>query len=53
MKDYNSNSGGKYAEYYTPHAVARIMADILVRRRCAGKSAAWTFTTRRPVRERC
>ncbi|ENZ6973043.1 class I SAM-dependent DNA methyltransferase [Neisseria gonorrhoeae] len=30
MKDYNSNSGGKYAEYYTPHAVARIMADILV-----------------------
>lgn len=23
------------------------------RRRCAGKSAAWTFTTRRPVRERC
>ncbi|MDC5703201.1 MULTISPECIES: HsdM family class I SAM-dependent methyltransferase [Vibrio] len=30
IKDYNSNSGGKYAEYYTPHAVARIMAAILV-----------------------
>ncbi|BEN14013.1 DNA methyltransferase [Serratia marcescens] len=30
IKDYNSNSGGKYAEYYTPHAVARIMAEILV-----------------------
>lgn len=30
IKDYNSNSGGKYAEYYTPHAVARIMAQILV-----------------------
>lgn len=30
IKDYNSNSGSKYAEYYTPHAVARIMADILV-----------------------
>ena len=30
IKYYNSNSGGKYAEYYTPHAVARIMADILV-----------------------
>jgi len=30
IKDYNSNSGGKYAEYFTPHAVARIMADILV-----------------------
>lgn len=30
IKDYNSNSGGKYAEYYTPHAVARIMADVLV-----------------------
>lgn len=30
IRDYNSNSGGKYAEYYTPHAVARIMAEILV-----------------------
>lgn len=30
IKDYNSNSGGKYAEYYTPHSVAKIMAAILV-----------------------
>ena len=30
IKDYNSNSGGKYAEYFTPHAVATIMAAILV-----------------------
>lgn len=30
IKDYNSNSGGKYAEYYTPNAVASIMAQILV-----------------------
>ncbi|MVO09460.1 N-6 DNA methylase [Flavobacterium sp. TP390] len=30
IKDYNSDSGGKYAEYYTPHAVARIMAQIMV-----------------------
>ncbi len=30
IKDYNSDSGGKYAEYYTPPAVARIMAAILV-----------------------
>lgn len=30
IKDYNSNAGGKYAEYFTPHAVARIMAEILV-----------------------
>ncbi|HLP56628.1 MAG TPA: class I SAM-dependent DNA methyltransferase [Fluviicola sp.] len=30
IKDYNTDSGGKYAEYYTPHAVARIMANILV-----------------------
>lgn len=30
IKDYNSNSGGKYAEYFTPHAVARIMSEILV-----------------------
>ena len=29
IKDYNTDSGGKYAEYYTPHAVARIMAKIL------------------------
>ena len=28
IKDYNKDSGGKYAEYYTPHAVARIMAAI-------------------------
>lgn len=30
IKDYNTDSGGKYAEYYTPHAVARIMASIMV-----------------------
>lgn len=30
IKDYNKDGGGKYAEYYTPHAVARIMAAILV-----------------------
>lgn len=30
IKDYNSDSGGKYAEYYTPNAVARIIANILV-----------------------
>jgi len=30
IKDYNNDSGGKYAEYYTPHAVAKIMAAILV-----------------------
>ncbi|POR22159.1 SAM-dependent methyltransferase [Flavobacterium columnare] len=30
IKDYNSDSGGTYAEYYTPNAVARIIADILV-----------------------
>ncbi|CNM01898.1 TPA: HsdM family class I SAM-dependent methyltransferase [Yersinia enterocolitica] len=37
IKDYNSNSGGKYAEYYTPHAVARIMAEILVPKDQQGK----------------
>lgn len=30
IKDYNKDNGGKYAEYYTPNAVATIMADILV-----------------------
>ena len=37
IKDYNSNSGGKYAEYYTPHAVARIMAAILIPQKQRGK----------------
>lgn len=30
IKDYNNDSGGTYAEYYTPHAVAKIMASIMV-----------------------
>lgn len=30
IKDYNKDGGGKYAEYYTPHEVAEIMASILV-----------------------
>ena len=30
IADYNKNGGGKYAEYYTPHAVATIMAQLLV-----------------------
>nr|WP_238149386.1 N-6 DNA methylase [Arsenophonus endosymbiont of Aleurodicus floccissimus] len=37
IKDYNSNSGDKYTEYYTPHAVARIMAEILVPKDQEGK----------------
>jgi len=37
IKDYNKDNGGKYAEYYTPHAVATIMADILVPKACRGK----------------
>ncbi len=37
IKDYNSNSGGKYAEYYTPHSVAKIMAAILVPENVRGK----------------
>lgn len=31
IKDYNKDGGGKYAEYYTPHAVASIMARLLVK----------------------
>ena len=37
IKDYNKDSGGKYAEYYTPHAVAKIMAAILVPEQQRGK----------------
>lgn len=30
IKDYNKDGGGTYAEYYTPHSIAKIMAEILV-----------------------
>ena len=30
IKDYNSDSGGTYAEYFTPHSVSGIMAKCLV-----------------------
>ncbi|MEI6039743.1 MAG: class I SAM-dependent DNA methyltransferase [Candidatus Berkelbacteria bacterium] len=30
IKDYNKDGGGKYAEYFTPHSVAKVMAEILV-----------------------
>lgn len=30
IRDYNTDAGGTYAEYFTPHSVGRIMADILV-----------------------
>lgn len=30
IKDYNTAGGGKYAEYYTPHAIATIMAKLLI-----------------------
>lgn len=32
IKDYNTAGGGKYAEYYTPHSIATIMARLLVGR---------------------
>ncbi len=30
IKDYNKDGGGKYAEYFSPHAVSIIIANILV-----------------------
>lgn len=39
IKDYNKDSGGKYAEYYTPHAVAKIMAAILVTKKVKNVTA--------------
>lgn len=30
IQDYNTDGGGVYAEYYTPHAISKIMAAILV-----------------------
>ena len=30
IKDYNTAGGGKYAEYYTPHSIATIMARLLI-----------------------
>ncbi|MCW5910233.1 MAG: SAM-dependent DNA methyltransferase [Cyclobacteriaceae bacterium] len=38
IKDYNTNSGGKYAEYFTPHAVAKIMARCLVQEKVKDKT---------------
>ncbi|MCF6347537.1 MAG: type I restriction-modification system subunit M [Flavobacteriaceae bacterium] len=38
IKDYNNDSGGTYAEYYTPHAVAKIMASILVTEKVQDKT---------------
>ncbi|MGH1471643.1 MAG: HsdM family class I SAM-dependent methyltransferase [Cellvibrionaceae bacterium] len=38
IKDYNTNSGGKYAEYFTPHAVSKIMARCLVPANKKGKA---------------
>lgn len=32
IKDYNANGGGVYAEYYTPHSVAKIIAEILTQK---------------------
>jgi type I restriction enzyme M protein len=37
IKDYNTNSGGKYAEYFTPHAVSKIMARCLVPQEMVGE----------------
>ncbi len=31
IKDYNKDGGGKYAEYFTPHSVAAIMARLLIK----------------------
>lgn len=30
LKGFNNSSGGKYAEYYTPRAIAQVMAQLLV-----------------------
>lgn len=37
IKDYNTNSGGTYAEYFTPHAVSKVMARCLVPKAQKGK----------------
>ena len=35
IKDYNSNSGSTYAEYFTPHAVSKIISSCLVTEKVA------------------
>jgi type I restriction enzyme M protein len=30
IKDYNKDGGGKYAEYFTPHSVSKVIAEILI-----------------------
>lgn len=50
IKDFNSNSGGKYAEYFTPHAVAKIMAAILSPRKSREKLKIKPVMTQVPGR---
>lgn len=38
IKDYNANGGGVYAEYYTPHSVAKIISEILTQHPVKTKS---------------
>ena len=30
IKDYNKDSGGKYAEYFTPYSISKVIASVLV-----------------------
>ena len=38
IQDYNKDGGDKYAEYYTPHSISKVMADILVSRNVSNVS---------------
>lgn len=49
IKDYNKDGGGKYAEYYTPHSISKVMAKILVEDNTVSNAkvydpAAWSGT---------
>ena len=45
IKDYNTNSGGKYAEYFTPHAVSKVMARCLVPKADKGEQSGVSNVT--------
>ena len=49
IKDYNKDGGWKYAEYYTPHSVAKVIAKVLVGQEAISNvtvydPAAWSGT---------
>ena len=53
IKDYNKDSGGKYAEYYTPHESPRLWPPFWCRKHSKVKLKTSPVTILQPVRVPC